>query len=70
MVRGASISSSLHKTAACSGKGGWGLAQCALVIRDGKPAEDGQSAGGVKDGRLGAAQTSARAALVALLVRK
>lgn len=53
-------------------KGVWGLAQfsLALVVRDGKPAEDGQSARGVKDRRFGAAQTSARAALVALLVRK
>lgn len=66
----ASVSSSLPKTAACSGKGNGGLAQCALVIRDGKPAEDGQSAGGVEDRRFGAARTSTRAALIALLVRK
>lgn len=51
-------------------KGNGGLAQCALVVRDGEPAEDGQSAGGVEDGRFRPAHTSARAALVALLVRK
>lgn len=51
-------------------KGNGGLAQCALVVGDGKPAEDGQSAGGVEDGRFRPAHTSTRAALVALLVRK
>lgn len=53
MARGggsASISSS--QDCCMQWKGGRGLAQCALVIGDGKPAEDGQSASGVKDGRF------------------
>lgn len=44
------------------------LALSTLVIRDGEPAEYGQSACGVEDGRFGTTQAATRAALVALLV--
>lgn len=46
------------------------MSACSLIIRDGEAAEDGEAAGGVQRGGLGAAQAAPRAALVALLVRQ